>query len=411
MSRPRTLRRALLRPRGPQAHLRSRRSGVAFVTALIAIAVLTVIVLEVQLRAESRYFVALHRKEKTQALWLAHSGFNLYRLVLIADKGVGSQIDQAIEDAGIQVASTSLMDTFPALDTQHLRMITAGVTGDIDEPEEIQAAVEEYEENVDIEAAELFSGKDFLTFSGDFFVRFEDHESRLNINAFSSETGTNIQESPTGQTLYALMSGYEEDQWFYEQDIDRWDVISNLKDWVDTDTFRSGLSGGYEDDLYNSLDDPYLSKNSPFDSMQEIRLVDSWQDKLFERYKHQLTVYGDPSGKINIITAEDPLIKGIIRACASSLPTDATIDNCMTAVHQDIFSGNWQSGKAFADDIMSKCGVELETSCVSARVTTESKTYTVTSSGIVGTTEVTITAVLDFSGGDPAGELQYWRID
>ena len=43
------------------------------------------------------------------------------------------------------------------------------------------------------------------------------------------------------------MSGQTEDQWFYDQNLDRWEVIANLKDWVDSDTTRSGTQEGYED--------------------------------------------------------------------------------------------------------------------------------------------------------------------
>ena len=46
-------------------------------------------------------------------------------------------------------------------------------------------------------------------------------------------------------------------------------VIAQIKDWVDSDTYRSGRLGGYEDNLYNTLDPPYLSKNAPFDTLEE----------------------------------------------------------------------------------------------------------------------------------------------
>jgi len=145
--------------------------------------------------------------------------------------------------------------------------------------------------------------------------------------------------------------------------------------------------------------------------MEEMRMVDGWQDDIFERYGEQLTVWGDPNGKINVTTADDPLLQGIIRACATSLPTDATVDLCIEQIDEDPFSGNWTSAKSFSSDVMRLCGVELESSCANARITTKSKTFTLTSTGMVGTTEVTITAVLDFSGGDPEGKLLYWRVD
>jgi general secretion pathway protein K len=379
---------------------------------MVTLAVLTVLVTEMIYTATVRHTVALHRKERTQARWIAHSGLNLYRLVLVASKDLerNEGLQSLAEQAGINF-SYGLWEEIPALDTGLMRMQLVGLLDPSDDAEDFEEAVAEYQDTVDEEAASMFSDSDFLTFDGDFYVTRTDHESRLNINAFSNETTTNVLESSTGQALYALMSGLDEDQWFYDQNLDRWDIISNLKDWVDTDTIRSGTNGGFEDDLYNQLDDPYLSKNAPFDTMEEIRLVDGWQDNLFERYGDQLTVFGDANGKINVTTADDPLIKGIIRACATSLPPDSTVDMCLEQIALDPFSGSWNTPKAFSEDIMGKCGVELDSSCINQRVTNTSKTFTVTSTGIVGTTEVTITAVLDFSGGEPEGELLYWRVD
>ena len=165
------------------------------------------------------------------------------------------------------------------------------------------------------------------------------------------------------------MSGQTEDQWFYDQNLDRWEVIANLKDWIDSDTTRSGTQGGYEDDLYNRLDDPYRAKNAPLDTKAEMRLVDGWQYDLYERYSDRLTVYGDPNGKVNITTADDPLIEGIIRACATTSPPDSTIDYCIQQINNDPFSGYWNSPKAFSDDVLAKCGVELDSTCANARIT------------------------------------------
>ena len=43
--------------------------------------------------------------------------------------------------------------------------------------------------------------------------------------------------------LFGLMSGQENDQWFYDRNLERWELIANLVDWMDVDTnriFRGG---------------------------------------------------------------------------------------------------------------------------------------------------------------------------
>ena len=47
------------------------------------------------------------------------------------------------------------------------------------------------------------------------------------------------------------MSG-RNDQWF-DNNIDRWEIISNVRDWVDNNAMRE-YSGGYEDHLYDQYD-------------------------------------------------------------------------------------------------------------------------------------------------------------
>jgi hypothetical protein len=53
----------------------------------------------------------------------------------------------------------------------------------------------------------------------------------------------------------------------------------------------------------------------------------------------------------------------------------------------------------------------LKTECVANWFTNSSQTFDVVSTGLVGTSSVTIRAVLDFSGGTSEGKLVYWRVD
>ena len=138
----------------------------------------------------------------------------------------------------------------------------------------------------------IFNDRNFLDFNGDFSAEVQDTESKIDISQMANENGT-LQESPTAQRLFALMGGEENDEWFMERNIDRWEVIGNLKDWVDVDNLRSGGLGGDEDGLYNRLDDPYLTKNAKFDTLEEIRLVAGWNGELFEKYKEQLTIWSN----------------------------------------------------------------------------------------------------------------------
>ena len=110
-----------------------------------------------------------------------------------------------------------------------------------------------------LENGGVFNDRNFLDFSGDFSAEITDMESKIDINQLGSQ-GDILQDSPTASRLFSLMSGEENDQWFLERNLDRWELIVNLKDWIDQDTYRSGGLGGQEDSLYANEEPPYLSK-------------------------------------------------------------------------------------------------------------------------------------------------------
>lgn len=414
-ARPNPLLHALLRPRGQSRH---RRSGVALLVVITTVMVMTLLITDLTYGSRVRMLVAYHARDRVQAEWLARSGFNLYRIILVANKELekNSTIKDFADSMGLPIGD-ALWQMVPVLNTGLLRMLmgSGGDASDVSE-EDIETLKTTGQVSEEIEEASreggLFSDRNFLDFEGDFSAEVHDHESRININAFAladEKSVTSIYESPTAKQLYALMSGEENDQWFLERDIDRWEIIGNLKDWVDLDSMRSAGQGGYEDSLYNTLEPPYLTKNAPFDTTEEIKLVAGWEGEVFDKFGPNLTVFGS-SGKINVNNATDDVIKSVVRACSETVPADSTMDLCMETMEFMFSRGSWGSAKEFSQSA-EQCGLPLTKECVDARVATSSQTFDIISIGLVGTSAVTLHAVLDFSGGNSKGELQYWRMD
>jgi len=298
-----------------------------------------------------------------------------------------------------------------------------GGGGDLDDLEESEieqfaqtgTVSDEIAEQSREEGGGLFSDRNFLDFEGDFSAEISDNESLIDINQFAKEDSENLQDSPTALLLYALMSGEENDLWFRDQNLDRWEVIGNLKDWIDPDTVRSSGLGGYEDTLYNNLDPAYLTKNAGLDTMEEIRLIEGWQDKVFDRFGDKLTIWSH--GKINLNSVDIEFHKALIRGAALTPPTDAQLDQCIDNDDGDsntidfsfLDTMTFDSAQEYADAVKANCGIELDDSKLN-KITSSSQVFTVKSTGLVGTSAVTITAILDFSSRS-AGETVYWRID
>ncbi len=417
----RTLRhcwRELTRPRSLPGFAASRsRRGIAILVVVSSLMVITVLVTELAYTSRVRFMVAAHERDRVQAYWLARSGINFHTLILVANKEIGknSQMASMMESVGIP-AGDGLWQMLPSINTGLLRMLmgSGGSIDDIDDEamEEFKSTGKVADEFTSEEKTGLFDDRSFLDFDGDFSSEIKDHESRINVNAFVNDTTTVIQESPTGMLLYALMSGPDNDQWFHERNIERWEVIGNLKDWVDTDTLRSGGRGGYEDTLYNTLDPPYLTKNAPFDSIEEIRLVAGWEGELCDRFCEKLSVYGDGAGKLNINTMPDEFVAAIARACQTSQIYPDAFTKAFQAIEQRYypFGPTWAKPEDMVKDLVEVGGLPIDTGCAQDKLISESQTFTITATGLVGTSSVDIEAVLDFSGNSNEGKLVYWRV-
>lgn len=414
----------LTRPRGrasmPFAGAGRRRSGergLALLMVMASLAIITVITVELSYDGRVRLVKSAHERDKVAARYLAESGANIYRLILVADQQISGALGGMMPE-GMNVQG--LWQMLPAVNTGLMRMLfTSGGSVDDEEMEAFQSeGVTDEMREESREDASKFSSKGFLDFEGDFEAEIKDMDGRINVNRLGRSCPgrtcpsiTELQQDPIAQQLYGLMAGEENDQWFYDRNIDRWEIIGNLADWIDLDTNRV-FRGGYEDSLYQSLDDPYLSKNAQFDTVEEIRQVEGWQGEVYEKFGDRLTVYG--AGKINVNSADNAALCGLLRAHTT---TPGVLNDC------DGFIERWQSnelitfqswGKAeeFVTSAQDRAGVVIDDpKKLADSVSFESKTFLVESTGLVGDSVANLTVVIDFTTSKKVGRIKYWRMD
>ncbi len=85
------------------------------------------------------------------------------------------------------------------------------------------------------------------------------------------------------------------------EDTQAQELAASIIDWRDNDSQLSIPSGSAEDPYYNSLSFPYSAKNSDIEVLDELLLIKGIDDKIFEKIKEYVTIYGD--GKVNVNTA------------------------------------------------------------------------------------------------------------
>lgn len=405
--------RELTRPRGSVRHRfyrvgRRSRAGVALLMAITSILLLTVLVTEIAYAATVRAQLAVHQRDEVKAEALAYTGVQLYRLILVASKQLGNNpmFQSFSASMGINLGD-ALWQMVPMINSGLLRMVFVS-DGSVDEDD-----MEEFEEqggltDEELEESRESSGtkRNFLDFDGDFFAELIDEDSRIYVGQIQATNYAELLENRTALELYGLMSGQENDQFFYEIDMDRWELIGNLADWVDQDGDRL-FQGGSEENLYNRLESPYLPKNAPFDTLREIRLVDGWnRDDIWEKYGEQLTIYG--GGKVNINTASNEVLFALLKAHLEPTPSDQYVQELLVKLAEYKALTNFTDTKTFVS-VLESLGATPDPA-MSTAIATESTVFRVTSTGVVGEASVSIEVVLDFSQ-DATGKVVYWRVE
>ncbi|MDI7266500.1 MAG: type II secretion system protein GspK [Myxococcota bacterium] len=294
----------------PKCEARGRRPkadrGVVLVLVLVVTAILNVTVLDL---SENMLVVqrATHNGDRrVVAFYNARSAVNLGRLTLVLQAFVNSQMSaQKGGRGGVDIAPWSgmLLDMFASEATRSAMLEGfAGIPGD------------------------LVSG--FATLDGSFAVTVVDEDGRINVNLAAQ--GDESQQW-LDRVLSQLAAPSEYDEMFGSLGPDgqvttREQFVAATIDWADTNEqlyVRAAASGGVEDNVYETLPDPYVRKDAPFDSIEEIRLVrgvgeDLWQTFLdpdpLDPGARTLTIWGQ--GKINLNAAPLRVLAAVICALA-----------------------------------------------------------------------------------------------
>ena len=105
--------------------------------------------------------------------------------------------------------------------------------------------------------------------------------------------------------------------------ITREEIIGNLVDWIDADDNRINYDPSpinlqreraKEDSYYSDIitGERYRSKDAPFDSIEELRLIKGINDKIFNHLKGKVSVHS--SGKVDVNFASGEVIATLLRA-------------------------------------------------------------------------------------------------
>lgn len=424
--------------------LKRNEKGVALLMVMIALLVFTVVTVEFVYSTRVHYMTALNLRDRLQSEYLARSGIQISLLVLRFQK----QLDQVQSkvDGVTLVAQGPLYKQIP-VDTRLLKLVASGAA--LPRPDGEEASVTALSSDIGMSEVEKRKLANFLDIPGDFFANIDDESGKINLNALANTStpqaagansgataaptptptpsgngeseGLTIAQLTVGQ-LEALFSAEKYDDIFKDRN-SRAEVIYNLMDWVDADGDRASGSGA-EYGVYTQYGPDFTVKNAPFDSLDEMAMVEGVNQDFIDTFRGALTVYGQDQ-KININTAPKIVLEGVVRSLLKLRGQDE-IDQIVDWMDEN---RNFKDQSKFLEALEARFGFQvgdMDQNMLSS-LSFKSTLFSVVSTGEVGgeasdapPIQTTIRMVVSQSNSQNANEtpsfpagfrIVYWRVE
>lgn len=310
-----------------------KREGVALLMSLISVAILAVLVADLHETTGTSFTAAMAERDQLKAEYLARSGVNLTKLMITQEPGI-RKLAQGMVGPMLQMVG---MKQVPQLPVWRFTDVLLQPFANLEASKGALGG-----SGYDLDLSEGLGN-----IGGNFSVIGTAENGKINVNKrlFFGDDPTRVK---IGQDLWPMMRDGRPpgeptrfDPLFDKVDAQgrmtsRIDVIANITDWWDGDQTRHTYdvatgtvvpSGGEDSDFYRSRRNPYEAKNAPFDSLEELRLVEGIDDDFWATFvepsedprDRQLTIYG--SGRLNPNQAPPELLHyQICRAVEFQIP-------------------------------------------------------------------------------------------
>lgn len=305
--------------RRTRSRVRARRGkrGVAVVLVLGALTILTVMLTDFQDEASAELGSALSARDSLKAEYAARSAIQLSRLLIASEPTIRKALGPILMLMGGGSA--------PQIPVWEFADQVLGAFNDVEGQAKFSA----------LASVSLEKGKKLGMEGAGFEIDILDEDSKINLNSASRDSLT---QTRVAAELLGLMSAQQYEPLFTGRDgdgqySDRMTICGAILDFIDfnqelaTCDLRGvlGPSTGVEDSFYQLLDPPYLRKNAPLDSMEELRMVRGISDDYWSTFidpdpdnprKRTVTVWGQ--GKINVNSANAQTLLALV--CGSTSP-------------------------------------------------------------------------------------------
>ena len=268
----------------------SRQRGIAILIAMMTVMIMMSLVVNIIVSSAVNVQLAMTTRDRVKSEYLAKSGLNLG--IFLSSLSWGWSLFQAQPKSPVGVkplqddASSiwAAVNSFPPIGSYLIDLLAKGKKfseneGDQKDPFNLRS---------------IFSEKiasQMRLFEDQFSVEISDESAKINVNA--CYTGRCTQ---TIRQLIALFSCPAERLFLEEKNLTPEELAYRIKDFITDSTEASPESGiGDLNAPYQQFDPPYNAKGRPFDTIDELKLVDGWDDQIHKVFSDYITVYPYPS--------------------------------------------------------------------------------------------------------------------
>ena len=286
--------------------------GVALLIAVSALALMMGFVADIILSTSVNLEMSSSVRDRIKSEYMAKSGFNLGLYLFSITWGVELVKPQLTGEKGVLLDNAesywNLINELPHLGAAAIKM-----------QEELEGVLKEDVLNLSGVMNEE-NRRIMSLFEDSFKITVEDENGKINVNDCATGRCKNVVEG-----LVALFSAPVEKEFLKEKNLEPEQLAFRIKDFISKSKQASPETGdNNKDAYYEKQEPPYATKKGvPFDSLDELKLVQGWDDEVHAVFAPYLTVYpfnnvdkGEVS-KVNINTASTELLSSLVPSSLS----------------------------------------------------------------------------------------------
>jgi general secretion pathway protein K len=271
--------------------------GIALLLAIMMVAIVMGFMADMIVSASVSVELAQGSRDRIKAEYMAKAGLNLARFVTQIDWG----IDMFMHSQSKKMPTDGIGDIWSAVNDMPIGGSTM----------KLMASMQE-----SFDLSKLMDGEvmnQLALLDGQFTIKTTDESSKINVNFCHKGRCTQVL-----TMLQALFSCPVEKAFLDSKELDGKKLAFRIKDYIDDDK-RGEQESGYSDenDPYQGLTPKYRAKNAPLDSLDELKMIDGWDDQVNAVFSPYLTVFpiqgsGRDVPQINFNTASKELLACLV---------------------------------------------------------------------------------------------------